>query len=248
MKNILTIDDDVIIVETISAQLASLGLQSTKAYNGKMGLEMAETQNPDLIILDLNMPEMSGFDVLKELKKKDETRDIPVILLTSNSNKADVINARKFNVIDYVLKPHSFKSLTKRFHIAAEIRKKTLLGRKPVSKYSVVVSRGGRKTTVAIRTELNEGTRREALKILGPTFRQLIKHDHFIVDLRSIKTLKNGDVFFLEKLLKDFNPDKLFIAAGENHDFLEKHTLTLHKERLFSSMGEVLSVIDRLNS
>lgn len=244
MKNILTIDDDVVILETISAQLENMGFTPIKAYNGKMGLEMAETQTPDLIILDVNMPGISGFEVLKELRKKDDTKEIPVIMLTSVSERGQVLQARRYNVIDYVLKPHTIQSLTKRFHVAYEMKKKRLSKKKPGESKPILISRGGKKTIVTFRGNITGKTRDEAQKVLGPTFRQLSKHDSFILDLRAIPSLSSSDIFFFEKLLREYDEEKLYISAGTNLDFLQKNTLSFQKDRLFSSMGEVMSVIE----
>ncbi len=245
MNNILTIDDDVIILETLNAQLTSLGYRTMQAYSGKMGLELAETRNPDLIVLDLNMPGMGGFDVLRELRKKETTKDIPVILLTSASDRFHVLQARRFGVIDYVLKPHSMGSLVKSFNIAKQYSLKRKISKRAVNERRVLVSRGGGKTIVAFRNLFDEKTRKEAQKVLGSTFRHLTRYDDFIIDLRGVYGLKGNDVFFLEKLLRDFNLEKIYVAAGENRRVFSEKAFSIEENRIFNSLGEVPSVIDR---
>jgi DNA-binding response OmpR family regulator len=80
---VLVIDDDPMSVKLTSSILEDSGYKVLKAYGGKEGIEIAKEKNPQLIILDLMMPEMTGFDVLDELKKYNETKDIPVIVLTA---------------------------------------------------------------------------------------------------------------------------------------------------------------------
>lgn len=247
MNNILTIDDDVIVLETLNAQLSSLGYKTMQACTGSMGLELAETRNPDLILLDLNMPGMNGFEVLKELRKREVTREIPVILLTSISDKFHVIQAKRFGVVDYVLKPYSMDSLMKGFNTARQYALKRKIAQRAPNTRGVLVSRGGRKTVVTFRNNLNEKTRDEAGKVVGPTFRQLSRYDDFILDIRAIESLNSQDIFFLEKLLKDFDPGKLYVAAGRHAETFSEKTCFFESNRIFSSLGEVNSVIERHN-
>jgi two-component system alkaline phosphatase synthesis response regulator PhoP len=82
-KKILIVDDEPDAIEFVEAVLSELvGLTTISANNGMMGLDMARDYKPDLIILDIQMPGMNGFQVFKELKKETITRNIPIIMLT----------------------------------------------------------------------------------------------------------------------------------------------------------------------
>jgi CheY-like chemotaxis protein len=80
---ILLVDDDPKAIKIISSYLPSERLEVLSAYGGRDGLDAAKTELPDIIVLDLMMPDMSGFEVLHELKQDSKTRNIPVIILTA---------------------------------------------------------------------------------------------------------------------------------------------------------------------
>ena len=82
-KYILVVDDDPDLVETIALMLESKGCEVGKAYDGIEGEESIKERRPDLVILDIMMPRKDGYVLCAELKANDETRDIPVILLTA---------------------------------------------------------------------------------------------------------------------------------------------------------------------
>ena len=80
---ILIIDDDPEVVETLADMLEPVGFRIYKAYGGQQGLELAVAQQPDLIVLDLLMPEISGFEVVQRLKAHPQTQEIPVFVVTA---------------------------------------------------------------------------------------------------------------------------------------------------------------------
>jgi len=82
-KNILIVDDDQLIVECYSLALANQGFSVLTAENGQIGLDMAISKKPDLILLDINMPVMDGLTMLRELRKNDYGKNAAVILLTN---------------------------------------------------------------------------------------------------------------------------------------------------------------------
>jgi len=89
MLKILVIDDDRFLAQIYILTLKKVGYEVLLMENGIDGLEAAKKEKPDAIILDILMPGIDGFQVLRELKKNDKTKDIPVIMLTSLSQKED---------------------------------------------------------------------------------------------------------------------------------------------------------------
>jgi two-component system alkaline phosphatase synthesis response regulator PhoP len=87
-KRVLIIDDDPDLVEAVSMLLEAEGMEPLAAYGGIEGLEIARTQNPDLIILDVMMEDKDGFAVAKEVSRDDKLSDIPVIMLTAVAEHA----------------------------------------------------------------------------------------------------------------------------------------------------------------
>lgn len=103
-KSIVAVDDSRIVLQTLEGILGdSYDFQGF--LKGEKALEYIEMFPPELIILDVEMPEMDGYEVLKEIMKKENLSNIPVIFLTSNNEREDVIKAATYGADDYVLKP-----------------------------------------------------------------------------------------------------------------------------------------------
>lgn len=105
-KKILIVEDDSFVAEVYSAKLLEIGHEIWIARNGKEGIRMVSEKKPDLILLDIIMPVMNGIEMLEELKKKDEWKQIPVILLTNLGEKESVQKVRNLGVQDYLIKSH----------------------------------------------------------------------------------------------------------------------------------------------
>ena len=105
MSRILVIDDDQAIAELIKVNLDLLGHQVTTANDGIKGLALAQQNRPDLIVLDVMMPYMDGFEVLQNLRKNPSTRELPVIMLTAKAQDADVFRGWQSGVDCYLTKP-----------------------------------------------------------------------------------------------------------------------------------------------
>ena len=104
-RKILTCDDEKHIVRLIQVNLERQGYEVLTAYNGAECLAMVESDKPDLIVLDVMMPEMTGFEVLEKLKSNPETEKIPVIMLTARAQDADVLRGWQSGVECYLTKP-----------------------------------------------------------------------------------------------------------------------------------------------
>lgn len=106
MKKILIIDDERDICLLIKQNLELSGeYKVIVAHNGRDGISAARHEKPDLVLLDIIMPGVSGFDVLKELKTKDETCSIPVVMLTAIGTEEAKEKARSLYNEDYLVKP-----------------------------------------------------------------------------------------------------------------------------------------------
>ncbi|MBU0755348.1 MAG: response regulator, partial [Planctomycetes bacterium] len=81
-KKVLVVDDEESIVRFLSVALEENGYEPVGANNGKEGLEKIKSENPDLVILDVMMPKKTGFSLFKQLRRSDEYKDLPVIMLT----------------------------------------------------------------------------------------------------------------------------------------------------------------------
>ncbi len=104
-KKILACDDEKHIVRLVQVNLERQGYEVVTANDGKEALQKVEEENPDLIVLDVMMPYMDGFEVLQNLRRNPATREIPVIMLTAKAQDADVFRGWQSGVDCYLTKP-----------------------------------------------------------------------------------------------------------------------------------------------
>lgn len=104
-KTVLVVEDKASLTQMLQFLFLSKGLSVQIAYNGKEALEKAGTLIPSLILLDIMMPEMDGFEVLEKLKKEPATSHIPVIMLTARKSREDIQKARDLGAVEYITKP-----------------------------------------------------------------------------------------------------------------------------------------------
>lgn len=106
-KKILIIDDDPNNRNIVRIRLETLGETVIEAANGQEGLEKAEAEKPDIIILDVSMPQLDGWEVCKRLKDKEKTKKIPVIMLTAKALEIEVLRGWEAGADEYLIKPLS---------------------------------------------------------------------------------------------------------------------------------------------
>ncbi|MBP2646891.1 MAG: ArsR family transcriptional regulator [Gemmatimonadetes bacterium] len=118
---ILVVDDEPDITALVAYHLAKTGYRVSTATNGADALRSAREERPDIVVLDLMLPGLSGYEVLAELRKRDETKDVGVILLTARREEADRIKGLSLGADDYLTKPFSPHELALR--VAALLRR-----------------------------------------------------------------------------------------------------------------------------
>ena len=111
MKKILVVDDEPDVVELLESRLRSGGYEVVTASNGEECLEKAVKHNPDLILLDILMPKLNGFETCKRLKENDKTKDTPVIMLTSLAQEKDLSKGLERGVCCFITKPFNPEDL-----------------------------------------------------------------------------------------------------------------------------------------
>jgi two-component system cell cycle response regulator len=122
MARILIIDDSRVIIHVARTILTKNGHHVRAAQDGLAGLEEARVQCPDLILLDLVMPLMDGYEVCQELKSDPATRKVPVIMLTSKAEPADKVKGLESGALDYVTKPFDEAELIARVNIHLRLK------------------------------------------------------------------------------------------------------------------------------
>ena len=118
-KKILIVEDEKNIVDILSFNLGREGYDTLEAYDGEAGLRLALEENPDLILLDLMLPKMDGFDVCRAVREKN--RSTPIIMLTAREEESDKVFGLELGADDYITKPFSMRELLAR--VKANIRR-----------------------------------------------------------------------------------------------------------------------------
>ena len=103
-KVILLVDDDLTLREMYEERLKAEGFEIIQAVNGEEALAKAKESMPNVILLDIMMPKINGFDVLKQLKANEELKAIPVIILTALIQDVDRLQGKKLGAVDYIFK------------------------------------------------------------------------------------------------------------------------------------------------
>ena len=113
-EKILIVEDERDIVRMLEYNLKKEGFRVVSASDGREALRRAEREHPDIIILDLMLPEIDGLEVCKTLKQSSGTADIPIIMLTAKAQETDKIVGLELGADDYITKPFSIRELTAR--------------------------------------------------------------------------------------------------------------------------------------
>jgi CheY-like chemotaxis protein len=113
-KKILVIDDSNTNVILLEAILGNRGYEILKSCSVREALPLIESSLPDLILLDLLMPKVSGYEFLAEIRKNERTKDIPVIIITAVTEKESKTKTRKLGIVDYIEKPVNIKELVEK--------------------------------------------------------------------------------------------------------------------------------------
>lgn len=111
---VLVVDDEPHIVALVAYHLAKAGYRVATATNGNEALSLANRDRPSLVVLDLMLPGMSGFEVLKKLRARDHTKDVAVLMLTARHEEVDRIEGLSLGADDYLVKPFSPQELVLR--------------------------------------------------------------------------------------------------------------------------------------
>ncbi|MDZ7806810.1 MAG: hybrid sensor histidine kinase/response regulator [Gracilimonas sp.] len=119
---ILIVDDTQLNLKLLSHVLENVGYKHIKAQNGKEAIELAESNKPDLILMDIMMPEMDGFEAVKRIKAKEGLDDIPVIFLSALTETDDKIQAFQYGGVDYITKPFQKEETLARIDTHLKIR------------------------------------------------------------------------------------------------------------------------------
>jgi two-component system phosphate regulon response regulator PhoB len=212
---ILVCDDEPDITALVAYHLAKAGYRVSTAASGPEALKAAREERPDVVVLDLMLPGLSGYEILKELRARAETRDVGVILLTARRDEPDRIKGLSLGADDYLTKPFSPQELTLR--VAALLRR---LAAPSVSSGSSVT---------AGQLVIDRSAHRV---VLNGTEIQLTATEYKLLDML---VERRGRVQSRERLLQDVwlhQPD------------MQTRTVDMHIQRLRSKLGDHANLIE----
>ncbi len=130
-ESILVVDDEEDLVELMTFNLERSGFKTHTAFNGKDALEIARNEIPDLVVLDLMLPDVDGLEVYRQLQRDEKTAKIPVIMLTAKADEVDRVVGLELGADDYVTKPFSPREVVLR--VKAILRRATTTSETPES-------------------------------------------------------------------------------------------------------------------
>ncbi|WP_075881249.1 response regulator transcription factor [Vreelandella massiliensis] len=114
MANVLVVDDEPNIVLSLEFLMEQAGFEVTTAEDGEQALESVKSAQPDLILLDISLPGISGFDVLEQLRAQPETERLPIIMLTAHGREVEREKGMALGADDYITKPFSTQTLVEK--------------------------------------------------------------------------------------------------------------------------------------
>jgi len=120
---ILVVDDDVDTVELLTKRLSAEGYHTAEACDGEKALQRVEEYGPDLVILDIKMPKVDGYEVCRRLKRSEDTRLIPIIMLTVKAKVPDKVKGLDIGADDYIPKPFDYRELSRRVRYWSTVKK-----------------------------------------------------------------------------------------------------------------------------
>ena len=212
---ILVVDDEPDITALVAYHLAKAGYRVSTAANGPDALKAAKDERPDVVVLDLMLPGLSGYDVLAELRKRDETRDVGVIMLTARRDEPDRIRGLSLGADDYLTKPFSPAELTLR--VQAILRR---LGAPAVTAGSTLVAEG--------------------LTIDRAAHRVMLAGEELNLTATEYKLL----VTLLERRGRVQSRPQLLATVWDAQPDIQTRTVDMHVQRLRSKLGEVGDMIE----
>ena len=123
-EKLLVVDDEKDFVDMLAERLEAKGFDVIESFDGKEGLEKARSEEPDLIILDIIMPEMSGYDVCRKLKLDDKLKKTPIVMLTAKFEPNDINFGKEMGADAYLTKPLELDLLLQKINALLRLKKK----------------------------------------------------------------------------------------------------------------------------
>ena len=209
-KKILVVDDEKDIVDLIFYNLQREGFVVIQAHDGQQARELVKTAKPDLVLLDLMLPGMSGFEVCQSIRRDPETESLPVIMLTAKSDQIDKILGLELGADDYMTKPFSVRELVAR--VRAVLRRS-----------------GGRATTVSTDFFTFQG-----LRVDYGSCKVTVEGKEVDMSSREYRILE----FLTRRPGRVYSRDQLLDQIWGDETFVEPRTVDVHISHLRTAIEQ----------
>jgi len=237
MYTVLAIDDDKTTLGILESQLKALGYRVITEASPVKGLELAKEFLPEVILLDLNMPSMNGFEVIRVLRGDKLTKEIPVVILTVNSDRETSINALRSGAIDYICKPYDPNYLSTKLKSAIHQG----IGRKLQNLDEFIeIAHRGEMLVIAMRGWIRGIEFQDSVKNMFNSF--FIKNTQgktCIFDIREIKEFCDDDVREFMKILSMFRDAYIKVVTGTHYGEIVSSADIDERIELFLSYGDL---------
>ena len=215
---ILLVDDEKDIVEFLQYNLTQEGFKVITAYNGKEALDKMNV-NPDLVILDVMMPKMDGYEVCTRIRSMDDYKNVPIIFLTAKSSEMDEVHGLNIGADDFIQKPISPKKLVAR--VKSNLRKIETM-----------------QSDAAASKEITAGP----LVINREKYQVLLDGDHVVLPKKEFEILaylasNPGKVFHRDKILSDVWGDDIYVV---------ERTIDVHVRKIREKLGDYADLIETI--
>lgn len=243
MYTVLAIDDDKTTLGILGGQLAALGYKLVTEVSPVKGVELAKEFPPDVILLDLNMPSMNGFEVMNILRRDKLTKEIPIMIFTVNRDRETLISALKSGAFDYIIKPYDPNRLSMKIKSAIHYG----INRKLQNLDEFIeVSRKGEMFLITMRGSIREiEFQNAARKIFSDFFMKNIHGKICIFDIREMNDFSDDDVREFVKILSFFSEAKAKVVTGKHYGEIVSSADIDESVELFLSFGDLDHAVNK---
>ena len=217
-KKILVVDDEKDIVDLLKYNLEKEGYKVETASNGEKALLLAQ-QEPNLILLDIMLPEYSGLDVVKELKKNEETANIPVIFLTAKGSETDEVVGLELGADDYIVKPVSIPKL--------------------LARIKLILRRNEEKQTKTPKVSM---IKTGAVEIFPSEYRVIINKREVFFPKKEFEVL----LYLIQQKGKVVNREALLNTIWGSNVYVGDRTIDVHIRKIREKLGKFADYIETL--
>ena len=236
---VLLIDDSKTILRATSDILRHDNHTVITASSGEDGIKLAQAGSPDLIVLDVEMPGMDGYGVIKELKKNDITKNIPVVMLSARTKREDILTAMKLGISDYISKSTPSEALSLKVKAALTHGRIARQQMARSAATNIVVDRSSKNIFITFRFTLkSENAIAERKRIFSSAFIHKIKNENVIMDFRQITDMDTEEVKQLTYIFSYLYDRTFHVICGKNYGPIVSEFNTDENIRFFISPGD----------